>query len=124
MNVTIVRTNHPDHPITKPFPPANRFGCGLLIRWVAGDRYDPHVIAKDWYSPPWPVDYVRERIPEDEPMLYFAWRLWGWSGYIGAKVYGFDLPEYRNFPGVTTEDVYEGSQAFCLTVRPFARSEP
>lgn len=41
--------------------------------------------------------------------------------YAGAKVYGADSLEYRAW--LPSADVYEGSNAFCLSLRPFARIE-
>jgi len=50
--------------------------------------------------------YVRtKRLP------FFTAR-WGRFGiYLGYKAYGFDSPAYRDFPGVQTYDVYDGSVA-------------
>ena len=48
---------------------------------------------------------------------------WRWpgtnrGGYLGFKLYGVDAEAYKNW--ISPEEVYEGSQAVCLTVRPFA----
>lgn len=58
------------------------------------------------------------------PGKFIAFR---WPGteralYAGAKVFGVDAPEYKLWPvGIKPEDVYEGSKALCLSIRPSAR---
>lgn len=48
-------------------------------------------------------------------LLFVAWNLWGWRGYLGAKCYGADAPEYTNW--MPAEDVYPGSQAIQFSGR-------
>lgn len=39
--------------------------------------------------------------------------------YIGWKCYGFDVPDYLNWPGIEKGDVFEGSLALEPTIRVF-----
>lgn len=46
------------------------------------------------------------------PLLPFLSVRWGRFGfYIGFKVFGFDSPAYKDWPGVNPREVYEGSLA-------------
>jgi hypothetical protein len=49
------------------------------------------------------------------PGAFVSWNLFGWRGYLGAKFYGADAPEYKNW--MAAEDVYEGSQAIQFSGR-------
>ncbi len=49
------------------------------------------------------------------PGLFITWNLFGWRGYLGAKVYGADAPEYKFW--MPAEDVYDGSQAIQFSGR-------
>ena len=90
---------------------------GLFFR--GGDVYTTKYLGKDAFSPPWPTWYRRWYCKY--PVLPFLCiRFGGGRGmYIGWKVYGFDRPEYLNYPGITKEDVYEGSLTMTFTMRFF-----
>jgi hypothetical protein len=49
------------------------------------------------------------------PGAFITWNLFGWRGYLGAKVYGADAPEYKFW--MNPDDVYTGSQAIQLSGR-------
>ena len=55
------------------------------------------------------------------PGKFIAWRLNNRSGYIGSKVYGVDPPIYATWL-CAPEEVYDGSLAMCLSIRPFANA--
>lgn len=48
------------------------------------------------------------------PGLFISWNLWGWRGYLGAKVYGADSPTYT---WLQPEEVYPGSLAIHFSGR-------
>lgn len=94
----------------------NRWSIFFELR--GGDVCDP--LNGNWFSAPYPTRVWRWFCKR--PVLPFlAWRLGKKGGYIGFKAYGVDSPEYRNWPaGILPEDVFDGSQALCLSFRPFA----
>lgn len=49
------------------------------------------------------------------PGAWITWNLFGWRGYLGAKIYGADRDAYMNW--MDAKDVYEGSQAIQLSAR-------
>jgi hypothetical protein len=55
------------------------------------------------------------------PGKFIAWRCDKRSGYTGSKVYGVDAPVYATWL-CKPEEVYPGSLAMCLTIRPFANA--
>jgi len=55
------------------------------------------------------------------PGKFIAWRFNNRSGYAGSKVYGVDSPVYKTWL-CAPEEVYDGSLAMCLTIRPFANA--
>ena len=118
MNVEIVYRNDPDRPLTDPLPERN----GVVLRLVRGDWLDPQWLGNGggWFKAPAPRFTIRGRLAR-LPLPFIAWRFGRWSGYLGAKVYGVDSIEYARFTDVL--DIYDGSLAFCLTARPFAKSE-
>lgn len=85
-------------------PKRSSFGITFALRW--GDVCHP-LGTGEWFKPPYFSDVLR--FYSYIPMPWITWNLFGWRGYLGAKVYGADRPEYNNWmlPG----DVYEGSQA-------------
>jgi len=116
MKVEIVyRTDN--EPLTTPFPSKD----GIMVRFVRGDYLDPQWIFNGggWFKPPAPRFTLRHFF-KWLPIPYIAWRKGTRVGYIGAKIYGVDSPEYYRF--VHTREIYNGSQAFCITLRPFGRS--
>jgi hypothetical protein len=112
VNVTLLKTTHPDLPLTTPFPPR-----GVMVRWLRGDLCDPIADPDGWYGPRWPLITIRAVLKFSLPFI--AWRFGPLKGYIGAKVYGY-IPEYRGW--WPEKDCHEGSQAMCLSFRPFSRA--
>jgi hypothetical protein len=55
------------------------------------------------------------------PGKFIAWRFDRRSGYAGSKVYGVDSTVYPLWL-CKPEEVYPGSLAMCLTIRPFANA--
>lgn len=54
------------------------------------------------------------------PFVAFRWPFTTRACYLGFKLYGVDSPAYAKWL-CGPEDVFDGSQALCLTIRPFAR---
>jgi hypothetical protein len=116
MNVEVVYRNDLARPVLDPLPEEN----GVVFRLIRGDYLDP--FFGDWFKPPYPRIVLRARF-EFLPFPFFAWKLGSWSGYLGAKVYGVHHPEYVQSLRLHPDDVYEGSTAFCFSIRPFAKPE-
>lgn len=55
------------------------------------------------------------------PGKFIAWRFDKRSGYAGSKVYGVDSTVYPLWL-CAPEEVYDGSLAMCLSIRPFANA--
>jgi len=92
-------------------PKRSVWGVTFALRW--GDVLHP-LGDGDWFRPPYFSRVLRFYCPLS--MLPFvAWNLWGWRGYLGAKVYGADSPDYKNW--MPAEDVYDGSQAIQFSGR-------
>lgn len=53
------------------------------------------------------------------PGAFLSWNLFGWRGYLGAKVFGVDSDAYKLWPAMKDEvdQVYEGSQAIQFSGR-------
>ena len=49
------------------------------------------------------------------PGAFVSWNLFGWRAYLGAKCFGADAPEYKNW--MNPADVYDGSQAIQFSGR-------
>lgn len=82
-----------------------------------GDVCDPRD-GEQINGPPWPTRVERFYCPL--PILPWVCIKFGRFGfYAGWKCYGFDLPNYLNWPGITPKDVYPGSLALELTMRFF-----
>lgn len=111
-----------DH-LTAPFP-AGRIG--MKLRLLAGDVYDPispwalrpgvpTSTAPNWFNA---IPSDARRFHASIPMLPFISFGLGWFGfYAGFKVYGFDAPEYNDYPRVQRGDVAPGSLAMCFSIR-------
>ena len=56
------------------------------------------------------------------PGMFISWRFGNHGGYIGAKAYGVDSPEYKKWPAMKNlqHEIYDGSQAIMFSVRPHA----
>ncbi len=107
MNVTQITTC--DEGLTNP----KRSTWGITLALRGGDVCHPLGDGK-WFEPPYFAKVLRFRCPV--PLLPFiTWNLWGWRGYIGAKVYGVDSPAYKNW--LPAEDVYDGSYAVHFSAR-------
>ena len=118
MKVTCHYRNDPERGLTDPV--LEKGGRRFVFRLYSGDICDP--LNGNWFSAPYPTKVWRTFC--SKPILPFiAWR-WPFSnkaGYIGFKEYGADSEQYKNW--MPHEDVYEGSQALCLSLRPFATME-
>jgi hypothetical protein len=92
-------------------PKRDKFGIAFVLR--GGDVCHPLGDGK-WFEPPYFERVLRFWCPL--PILPFiSWNLWGWKGYAGAKVYGADSPEYKNW--MEPADVFPGSFALHFSVR-------
>jgi hypothetical protein len=91
-------------------PKRSVWGVTLALRW--GDVCHP--LGKgDWFKPPYFSRLLR--FYSWFPLPFIAWNLWGWRGYLGAKVYGVDSPDYKNW--IAPDEVYDGSQAIQFSGR-------
>lgn len=112
MKVTCHYRTDTERPLTDPLPEKK---WSFVFRLYSGDICDP--FDGNWFTPPYPKRIWRAHCKW--PVLPFiAWRLGKRGGYIGFKLYGADAPAYLNW--MKPEDVREGSQAVCLSFRPFA----
>ena len=92
-------------------PKRETFGITFALR--GGDVCHP-LGQGDWFKPPYFSRVLRFWCAL--PILpWLSWNLWGWRGYIGAKVYGADRPEYVFW--MEAKDVYDGSQAIAFSAR-------
>lgn len=111
----------PERGLTDPLPEKK---YSFVFRLYSGDVCDPSPLhwlkGENWFKPPFPSTVYRYFVKW--PVLpFFAWRFGNKGGYLGFKLYGVDAPEYKQWTaGIRPEDVFEGSQALCLTFRPFA----
>lgn len=116
MNVDVVYRNDPERPLKDPVlePGVRRF----VFRLIRGDYCDP--FGGQWFGPDFPVNVIRWRFKRlAVPFVAFKWPFLNRAFYAGAKVYGVDSPEYKAW--LPARDVYDGSDAFCLSLRPFAK---
>ena len=115
MKVTCHYRNDPERELTDPLPEIS--GRRFIFRLYSGDICDP--LNGNWFVEPYPTKVIRFFCKY--PVLPFiAWR-WPFSnrgGYLGFKLYGVDPIVYKNW--IAEKDVYLGSQAVCLSARPFA----
>lgn len=93
-------------------PKREAFGITLCVRW--GDVCHPKG-AGDWFNPPYFPGGVLRFFCWLPLLPWISWNLWGWKGYLGAKVYGADSPAYKNW--MNPDDVYDGSQAIQFSGR-------
>ena len=112
MNIIQTWRSDWDRPITDPLPERD----GVVFRLTRGDVCDPWFDPDGWFGPSKPFYTLRFR--SWVPLPFFAWKWGRWMGYIGFKVYGVDSEHYRSW--LPESDVYAGSQAMCLSFRPFA----
>ena len=116
------RNDH-ERPLTDPLPEKK---WSFVLRIYSGDICNPLLgtfFGEKWFEPPFPK-YVWRAFCKWPVLPFIAWRCDKLGGYIGFKLYGVDSPAYKRWPvGIKPEDVYDGSQALCLTCRPFAMIE-
>ena len=96
-------------------PKRSTFGVTLALRW--GDVCHP-LGAGAWFKPPYFTRLLRFWCPL--PLLpWISWNLWGWRGYLGAKVFGMDSEAYKQWPALATEQdqIYPGSLAIQFSGR-------
>ena len=104
--------NKLDRPGTDPLLEENGFWWELR----AGDICHPQGEG-DWFDPPYfaKVFYAFIKYPI---LPFISWKLGTWGGYAGFKIYGVDAEAYKNY--MKPEEVYEGSKAMHVSIRPFA----
>lgn len=130
MEVICHKRNDPERGLTDPVPELN--GRKFIYRIYSGDICDPVGAGNNWFKEPFPTRVWRTYCKYPIlPFIAWVWPAWMSKifpglkdrvGYMGFKLYGVDSPEYKKWPvGIKPEDVYDGSQAVCLSIRPFAR---
>ena len=92
-------------------PKRSTWGITLALRW--GDVCHPLGSDGNWFKEPYFEKVLR--FWSYFPLPFISWNLWGWRGYLGAKVYGADAPEYKFW--MNPDDVYDGSQAIQFSGR-------
>jgi len=92
-------------------PKRTDLGVTFALRW--GDVCHPLGQDGNWFKEPYFTKVLR--FYSYIPLPFITWNLWGWKGYLGAKVYGADSPEYKNW--MNPDDVYDGSQAIQFSGR-------
>lgn len=92
-------------------PKRSTFGITFALRW--GDVCHPLGQDGNWFHEPYFTRVLR--FYSYVPLPFITWNLWDWRGYLGAKVYGADAPEYKNW--MNPDDVYPGSQAIQFSGR-------
>jgi hypothetical protein len=92
-------------------PKRSTFGVTFALRW--GDVCHPLGSDGNWFKEPYFTKVLR--FWSYFPLPFIAWNLFGWRGYLGAKVYGADAPEYKFW--MNPADVYAGSQAIQFSGR-------
>lgn len=90
-------------------PKRSSFGVTLALRW--GDVAHPTGEGK-WFERPYFTSVLR--FWSWLPLPFITWNLFGWRGYLGAKVYGADSPTYT---WLKPDEVYDGSQAIHFSGR-------
>ncbi len=119
MNVEVIYRTDPERPLYDPLPEKN----GVVFRLLRGHVVRP--LFGNWFHPPYPSFVLRFETRIWIP--FFAWRLWGWTGYVGGKVFSADAHPaygylaYREW--MAERDIGPGSMAICPSVRPFAKPE-
>lgn len=116
MRVDILYQSDVNRPLKDPLPDEVT-GTIFIKRIYSGDLLRP--AFGNWFKVPFPkiVGY-KKSVKES----FYAWQIdliwFYWRGYIGAKVFGVDSPEYKNW--LPEECVYEGSNAMAWSIRPFS----
>ena len=96
-------------------PKRSTFGITFALRW--GDVLHPLGSGGNWFREPYFTRVLR--FYSYVPLPFITWNLWGWRGYLGAKFYGVDAPEYKLWPAMKglEHEVYPGSQAIQFSAR-------
>lgn len=119
MKITILYRNDTERPLTDPLPELG--GRKFIFRLYSGDICDPvlgTLFGYQWFGPNYPKYVWRTTTKVPLPFIAFKWPFINKACYFGFKVYGVDSEAYKNW--LPPEEVYDGSQAVCLTIRPFA----
>lgn len=111
MKVIIGWSNKPDRNYKDPLLEGN----GLWIEFRGGDVCDP--IGGNWFTEPFPKTVIRFSTSLAW-LPWISWKVGKKGGYIGFKAYGADSDAYKNW--MKPEEVYDGSEALCFSIRPFA----
>jgi hypothetical protein len=85
----------------------------LLASIIAAVELSPAWIAS------WPLTFLIWLLT---PGKFICWRMDKKGGYAGFKAYGVDHDVYGLWL-CKSADIYDGSQALCWTIRPFATLE-
>jgi len=112
MRITRGLSTNTTQPATAPFP----LSSGIFMELRGGDICHP-IGSGDWFKHPY-FKRVFRAFCRWPVLPFISWRFGSKGGYIGAKIYGVDSPEYKNW--LPEKDVFEGSQAIMLSIRPFA----
>ena len=117
MKVKILYRNDPERGDTDPLPELG--GRRFIFRIYSGRWLDPILSwGSNWFHPPYPKTVLNIPMPF-APFIAWKWPFMDKAGYIGWKLYGVDAPAYKEWL-CDPDEVYEGSQALCLSVRLFA----
>lgn len=119
MQVQCLYRNDPERGLTDPVvePGGRRF----IFRLLKGTWLDPIASwGSNWFHEPYPKSVLRLNCPIPVPFIAFKWPFLDRCFYAGWKVYGVDAPEYKEWL-CPDKEVFDGSLALCLSVRPFAR---
>jgi hypothetical protein len=101
-----------NHPVTDPFPSKN----GFFLEFRGGDFCHP-LDNGDWFKPPY-FKHVWRFFLRWPLLPFLSWKFGKHGGYIGAKAYGVDSPDYKNW--LPEDEVYDGSEALMIGIRPHA----
>lgn len=118
MKVGVIYRNDPERVLEDPVLEIG--GRRFVFRVYEGDYCDPFVDPDGWFGPTPPKILVRLRLSW---MPFVAWR-WPFTkrgAYVGFKLYGVDSENYRLM--LPDADVFVGSMACHLSIRPFANLE-
>ena len=120
MKVICHYRNDPERGLTNPLPEIG--GRRFIFRLYSGNIFSPifgTLFGEHWFEPPFPK-YIWNAFCKYPLLPFIAWRWPGTTrgGYLGFKLFGVDPEVYKQW--IDPKEVYQGSQAVCLTVRPFA----
>lgn len=106
--------NKLDRPATDPLLEQNGFWWELR----SGDICHPKGEG-DWFNPPYFPDGVWRAFCKWPILPFISWKIGNKGGYAGFKIYGCDSEAYKHWVP-DPDDVFEGSQAMHVSIRPFA----